>query len=93
MIKFKVKSLDRTISCLPGDTLNLTYTEVNYLGGKNEQLLHSEAITEIGDYCCFAVLKLPVGMGLILGKDVEELRAFLNETWPGCECDPEEGIL
>lgn len=92
MVRFKVKLLACPVYLCAGDRFNLSYTET-YPWATKTRLLHSEEITKSCEYACFAVLDLPVGMGMVLGKDIDELRGFLNATWPGCECGEDDGIL
>jgi hypothetical protein len=96
MTKYKVGKLDQHVYLMPGDRFNLTFTESGDVNGKpfhNERLLHSEEITEDKTYFAYAVLRTPVGIGLILGETFEVLSAWLEETWPGGLCDPDEAIL
>lgn len=92
MVRFKIGKLTQGLFLIPGDTLNLTYTEI-YDDVVSERLLHSEQITKECVYTCFAVLDLPVGMGMVLGENETALRAFLEQTWPGCEVPANKGIL
>lgn len=96
MTKYKVGKLDQRVHLMPGDRFNLTFTESGYANDRyyhNEQLLHSEEITESKEYFAYAVLRTPVGIGMILGTTFEALSAWLEETWPGGLCDPDEAIL
>jgi len=98
MTKYKIGKLNHAVALCPGDKFNLTFTEK---GGQdpdgsfyfNEKLLHSEEITEAKDYNCYAVLKTPVGIGILMGSNIVQLTAWLVETFPGGLCAPDEAIL
>jgi hypothetical protein len=80
-----------------GDKFHFNFTEKwkssDNVTHSNSRLLHSEVITEEKEYSCYVVLRTPVGIGMIMGTNLNEVKAWLEETWPGGQCTDDEAIL
>ena len=86
MIKYKVGSLASPVHLMPGDQFHLTLTE-----GDVNTILHVEDITEDKWYTHYAVVNFGVGVGMLVGTS--ELKDFVEDQWPGCECPDGEPVL
>ena len=90
MTKYKIGKLDHTVSLCPGDTFNLTYTQIDKKN-VNTELLHTEEITKNLECTHYAVLSTPFSMGMIIGT--AELEGFMEKAFPGCRIGENESIL